>query len=93
MTFDENEERSTMNKRILAGIVILGSIAFMGISLFYHHTKGSEHFATMEEERQVYYLRYNHNRSMEKAHHAVALKYVDTVNSKEDGIAKVRKLY
>jgi len=94
VTFDENEERSTMNKRILAGIVILGSIAFMGISLFYHHNKESEDFSTTnEEEKQVYYLRYNRNKSLDKAQHAVALKYIDTVNSKSDDIVKVTESY
>jgi hypothetical protein len=93
-TFDENEERSTMNKRILAGIVILGSIAFMGISLFYHHNKESEDFSTTKEEaKQVYYLQYDHNKSLDKTQHAVAIKYVDTVTSKSDGIVKVTKTY
>ena len=83
-----------MNKRILAGIVILGSIAFMGISLFYHHNKESEDFSTTnEEEKQVYYLRYNRNKSLDKAQHAVALKYIDTVNSKSDDIVKVTESY
>jgi hypothetical protein len=83
-----------MNKRILAGIVVLGSIAFMGISLFYHHNKESENFSTTkEEEKQVYYLRYDHNKSLDKAQHAVALKYVDTVTSKTDGIVKVTEMY
>jgi hypothetical protein len=83
-----------MNKRILAGIVVLGSIAFMGISLFYHHNKESENFSTTkEEEKQVYYLRYDHNKSLDKAQHAVALKYVDTIPSKTDGIVKVTETY
>jgi hypothetical protein len=93
-TFDENEERNTMNQRILAGIVILGSIAFMGISLFYHHSKASEDFSTMkEEDKQVYHLRYDNNKPPDKAQHAVALKYVDTVNPKRDGIARVTETY
>jgi len=83
-----------MNKRILAGIVVLGSIAFMGISLFYHHNKESENFSTTkEEEKQVYYLRYDHIKSLDKAQHAVALKYVDTGTSKTDGIVKVTQTY
>lgn len=93
-TFDENEERSTMNKRILAGIVILGSVAFMGISLFYHHSRESEDFSTMkEEDNQVYYLRYDGHKSLDKAQHAVALKYVDSANSKSDGVVKASETY